>query len=218
MKRLTLAGILLSLLWITAFVFLLYIKRATLSGLEVNEWGDFFAGAVAPLAFFWLVLGYIQQGEELRLNTEALKAQHNELQRQVAETALLAANSERQAVAAEQLALAIRNEAERTELKEIADAQPILKLNGGSRNMDNYSVNVLNSGATAFNVTVESDTAKSIRIAPSLQSGHTGTLQIEGVYDFPFTFTICYEDRLKVVRSKTYRMVSPFEFLEERDS
>jgi hypothetical protein len=46
---------------------------------KLNEWGDFIAGFSAPLAFFWLVLGYMQQGEELKNNTEMLRLQAEEL-------------------------------------------------------------------------------------------------------------------------------------------
>ena len=49
--------------------------------MTLNEWGDFLAGTTAPLALFWLVIGYFQHGEELRLNTEALNAQKEELRR-----------------------------------------------------------------------------------------------------------------------------------------
>lgn len=50
-----------------------------------NEWGDFFAGVSAPLAFLWLVIGYFQQGEELGQNTKALEQQEKALQLQVDE-------------------------------------------------------------------------------------------------------------------------------------
>ena len=46
-----------------------------------SEHGDFFAGAAAPLAFFWLVVGYFQQGAEIRQNTRALRQQAEELKR-----------------------------------------------------------------------------------------------------------------------------------------
>ena len=57
--------------------------------MTLNEWGDFLAGVTAPLALLWLVIGYFQHGEELRLNTSALKTQQEELRRQVEETARL---------------------------------------------------------------------------------------------------------------------------------
>ena len=78
-----------------------FINWTELEVLEPNNFGDFLGGVVAPLAFLWLVVGYFQQGEELRQNTaalhlqaeelkgqkEALSAQHMQLQRQGFETA-----------------------------------------------------------------------------------------------------------------------------------
>ena len=104
MKRTTVFGSVLSVVWLGFFAWLLYYKRASLGQLALNEWGDFFAGFMAPLALIWLVLGYIQQGEELRLNTEALRMQQEELRRQVEETAALAEHAARQAGASEIMA------------------------------------------------------------------------------------------------------------------
>lgn len=47
--------------------------------LKLNEKGDFLAGVFSPLAFLWLVYGYLQQGQELKLNTQALTMQAEEL-------------------------------------------------------------------------------------------------------------------------------------------
>ncbi|WP_170417246.1 hypothetical protein [Ruegeria arenilitoris] len=54
-----------------------------LAPLELNEVGDFLAGAFGPLAIFWLVLGFFQQGKELRASVEALKLQAEELKNSV---------------------------------------------------------------------------------------------------------------------------------------
>jgi hypothetical protein len=48
-----------------------------------NEWGDWSAGLAAPVALGWLVLGYLQQSDELRKSTTALNAQANALRRSV---------------------------------------------------------------------------------------------------------------------------------------
>ena len=48
-----------------------------------NEFGDFLAGAFSPVAFFWLVLGYLQQQKELQQNTKALELQALELKNSV---------------------------------------------------------------------------------------------------------------------------------------
>ena len=49
--------------------------------LPAAELGSFLEGAFAPLAFLWLVIGYFLQQKELEQNTEALKAQAEEIQR-----------------------------------------------------------------------------------------------------------------------------------------
>ena len=63
---------------------------------QLNAWGDFFAGFFAPLAFLWLVLGYMQQGEELRHSTEALRLQAEELRNSVEQQSQLVAVSREQ--------------------------------------------------------------------------------------------------------------------------
>lgn len=51
--------------------------------LKLNEKGDFVAGVLSPLGFIWLIYGYIQQGQELKLNTQALTLQAEELSNSV---------------------------------------------------------------------------------------------------------------------------------------
>lgn len=51
--------------------------------LKLNEKGDLLAGVFSPLAFLWLVYGYLQQGQELKLNTKALELQVTELEKSV---------------------------------------------------------------------------------------------------------------------------------------
>lgn len=53
--------------------------------LKLSEIGDLSAGIFGPVAFLWLVLGYIQQGRELRLSSEALQLQAQELSNSVAQ-------------------------------------------------------------------------------------------------------------------------------------
>ena len=87
MKPLTTFGIWISGIWIVSMGAYAY-DRGLVAILEPNEFGDFLAGAFAPLAFLWLVLGYYQ-------NSQALLAQQEELKNQVAETRRLAAVAEK---------------------------------------------------------------------------------------------------------------------------
>ncbi|QJE97995.1 hypothetical protein [Luteolibacter luteus] len=45
-----------------------------------NTFGDAVAGTAGPLALLWVVLGFLQQGKELRQSGEALRMQADELQ------------------------------------------------------------------------------------------------------------------------------------------
>ncbi len=76
-------GLVLTLAWLAAGAYYIfgYVGWEKLTTYEINELGDFLAGFLAPLFFFWLVIGYFQQGEELRQNTAALHQQYEELKR-----------------------------------------------------------------------------------------------------------------------------------------
>ena len=120
--------------------------------MTLNEWGDFLAGTTAPLALFWLVIGYFQHGEELRLNTEALNAQKEELRRQVQETATLAENSERQAQEAERLAQITQAGIDREAAREAREAKPVFVPHGGEQSAKRRNTNIKNRGGEVSNV------------------------------------------------------------------
>lgn len=71
--------------WVGMLVVYVISNFDAVTNLAPNEFGDFLAGAFGPVALFWLVIGYFQQGEELQQNTEALRLQHEELMNSVAE-------------------------------------------------------------------------------------------------------------------------------------
>lgn len=78
-------GIACTSVWLT-FLWSYWLEDpARFAGLPPNEFGDFLAGAFAPLAFLWLVIGYAQQGEELQQNTAALLQQEKALRLQASE-------------------------------------------------------------------------------------------------------------------------------------
>lgn len=71
----------LSLVGIFAFYIVGLFERPA----SFNELGDFLAGVFAPIAFFWLIMGYVQQGKQLDQNTKALEQQERALQLQIDE-------------------------------------------------------------------------------------------------------------------------------------
>ena len=78
-------GLVITLLWISLFGFVIYLKWDVAVSMKPNEWGDLLAGATSPIAFLWLILAYHQQRKELQMNTQALLHQKEELSKQVAE-------------------------------------------------------------------------------------------------------------------------------------
>lgn len=82
-------------LYISGAIIIMGAKFDDLVNLDLNEIGDFAAGVFGPIAFLWLILGYLQQGKELKASTEALKLQAQELNNSVSQQSLMVASQER---------------------------------------------------------------------------------------------------------------------------
>ncbi|MFL8988697.1 hypothetical protein Q8X48_13240 [Pseudomonas sp. QLc11A] len=76
------AGVITSA-YLSLFLAIIIARGGEVFSLPLNELGDFAAGVFAPLAFLWLVLGYRQQGKELRESSVALRTQSEELKKSV---------------------------------------------------------------------------------------------------------------------------------------
>ncbi|MBT8175023.1 hypothetical protein KMP96_05140 [Acinetobacter baumannii] len=88
--------------------------------LPSNALGDFLAGAFAPLAFLFLILGYKQNNESIRIQSEELRASTEALQLQVAEM--------KESVDQQKL----MSELQKTELEERHNAAtPFISVHGG---------------------------------------------------------------------------------------
>ena len=81
-KRSLTTGIVVTVIWI-AIIVCIYLFTGLEHPKSLNEFGDFLAGVFAPVAFFWLILGYMQQGKQLDQNTKALEQQERALQLQI---------------------------------------------------------------------------------------------------------------------------------------
>ena len=139
-------GLAVSIAWLLVMSWVILRDPTVAYGLKPNEWGDFFAGFFAPLAFLWLVLGYLQQGEELQLSTNALHLQAEELrnsvqqQRELVEVSRLQVEAQREAF---QLERAIRQEALKPHF--------VIQNSGGSfsgTGSANYGLTIGNAGNT----------------------------------------------------------------------
>ena len=83
-KKSLIFGVIATLIWFLGIYVFSQSNSYNLPA-TLNELGDFLAGIFAPIAFFWLILGYIQQGKQLDQNTKALEQQEKALQLQIDE-------------------------------------------------------------------------------------------------------------------------------------
>jgi hypothetical protein len=81
----SIVGSVLSLIWLGGLGLIVWLNLDIALEMKLNEWGDFLAGGFAPLGFLWLVIGYFQQGKELKLSRESLVLQTQELSNSVAQ-------------------------------------------------------------------------------------------------------------------------------------
>jgi hypothetical protein len=92
-RKLVRFGAWVSGVWLIAISVILLVSawRSGWATLSPNAVGDMLAGAFAPLALGWLVLGFLQQGEELRISSRALQQQADELKHSVEQQRALVA-------------------------------------------------------------------------------------------------------------------------------
>ncbi|MCE5364447.1 hypothetical protein [Pseudomonas anguilliseptica] len=114
-------GMVVTILWVLGFSVVFWLNFDTALQLGLNEWGDFLAGSFAPMAFFWLVIGYFQQSKELRLSTEALRMQAEELRNSVEQQKELVKATQEDIAFAKAEAAGLRRERKKM-------AQPIFSL------------------------------------------------------------------------------------------
>jgi len=123
-RWLAIAGFFGTALYLGLAVLLMNEKLSDLADMPLNEIGDFLAGVFSPLAFLWLVLGFLQQGRELKASTDALTLQAEELRASVLQQEELVRVSRQQH---EEEVKARQAERQRNEIQ----AQPVLDIEKG---------------------------------------------------------------------------------------
>lgn len=154
-RGLTVFGLAATVTWCLLLAGYAWLARDKWAGLEPNAVGDFFSGAFAPLAFLWLVLGFFQQGTELRQSSEALRLQGRELQNSVRQQRELVKVTREQLQFDSAMLAAQRDELERT-------AKPIIAIRQGGNGPGNsgtrrhsFGVNNYGKRCTAVRVLVD---------------------------------------------------------------
>ena len=192
MKRRTKIGVTSTVVWIIIVVIVLYFHRFELDKTNLEGWGNFLAGFISPVAIFWLILGYLQQQEELKINTNALKLQQEELRKQVEETQTLVKLTEAQSKATIDLALAEKQRLREEYLKR----QPLFKYTDGQVNARSFIMNFRNIGGLARQLIIETIENVQTKIQPfdSIPPNATGMIQIVWFKEMPSLLSIKYVD------------------------
>lgn len=132
-KRLGAIGAISTLLYLILLGGLAGIRFEELKSLPLNSLGDFLAGAFTPVAFLWLVLGFLQQGQELRQGTEALLLQAQELRHSVEQQSI---SVEQQIIMANAATLQIEAQNREYQMRldeREAQLEPVLEFHSMSR-------------------------------------------------------------------------------------
>lgn len=148
-RKLSILGFVLT----AAYVWLLYFifdgRIVESLSMKPNEIGDLLAGMFGPLAILWLILGFFQQGIELRQNTRALELQAEELKNSVEQQRDLVEVSRKQFESHLDFAL-------QEEKKWKSAAQPVFVFNTDQMSRSNDEIHVemtiQNIGAAVTNV------------------------------------------------------------------
>ena len=142
-RTITRGGLVLSAALAVAITIVLFPIIDSSTDMKLNEWGDFFAGVFSPFAFLWLVVGYFQHGEQLRLNSKELHLQYVELRRQVDET--------------RNLVDAAKSELRFQEEREARAASPVFIFRGGGNSEREAKHDLHNFGAGVRDVEFSCD-------------------------------------------------------------
>lgn len=155
-KKLEFWGAFGTFLYLIIIALTVVFKFQDFQALKLNELGDFLAGVFGPIAFLWLVLGFLQQGRELKLSTDALQLQAQELKNSVEQQSIMASAAIQQIEAAQRAITIQQEEAERS-IAASFDARVGLKTGGGKPDTVMNKLYVENLGNTADHVIVTFD-------------------------------------------------------------
>lgn len=174
----------LSAFWLAITALVIYWNKDG----TFNEVGDFVAGMMSALAFFWLVIGYYLQRQELSLqreqlkqNEEALLLQAQELKNQVQETKELVRQNAR-------LADLREKEINLSQQEEEPLLIPIRIPRSYSTGLQSTTITFRNRGGDAINLKAYSEAARSTYIRPpsgGISRDEEGSIVIE--HDEPLT-------------------------------
>jgi hypothetical protein len=217
MKRTTVT-VIVSTAWLTTAIWWTFYRPCdtwAIPTMEPNAWGDWAAGTFAPLAFLWLVVGYFQQGEELRDNVRALHMQERALQLQVKELSESVKQQSAMAEAAAQHAATVSQGHSIALRAQLLPHQPRFADFARIRiaGTEDLGLRVTNDGAPCSNVRVTfqrpPDGVELVSDVGPWGTDGERLFQVDpGAEEFPLVrrVRISYEDALQIPQSQDFRV------------
>lgn len=213
-RALSLIGIVLTTVYLVTLLLMFGDRLDEVMAMEPNNIGDFLAGVFGPLAILWLILGFFQQGVELRQNTRALELQAEELRNSVEQQKQLVQVNHRQ-VEAELEVIQFEREQQRVAARPVFVFQGVGGRTSGGRTA--YSSTVKNLGNAATDILFSHEppfSSCSLRKAFSWNRGEDRRIEWEytdGIADKEVLVTISYVDASGLPGSQAFRFVPNFE-------
>jgi hypothetical protein len=204
-SRLPKIGIICTSLWIGVAIIYVAMIWPIFVNQEPADFATFLSGIFAPVAFFWLVLGFFQQGQELSYSSKALYLQQKELVNSVKQQTIIAR------IAADQLSFEkLRLEYEQKEKHRIS--QPVLlfesigdfRSESSSRNFDFY---MINKGQPCSKIEVSTNPNVCAVKRPQLfyeEKMYFGFAFAENSDIEPVSVTIQYVDSQKIAQTRQF--------------
>jgi hypothetical protein len=208
MKGLSEWGMGLTIVYLILLALLVGDRFQQLFSMPLNELGDFLAGAFGPLAIFWLILGFLQQGKELQQSTEALKLQATELTNSV--------QQQKELVEVQREQIEVGKEAKTLELERfVKEAKPIFRVetiypSSITNDVFTFKVSLINAGGSITSVKLVSD-------VDGFHPAQIAVWDKNSVKEFSFVhkstlgktaanLTIAYTDSLNIKGKKRFRI------------
>ena len=193
-RALAAIGIVLTVCYALFAWWLVGDRIQTLRGMDLNEVGDFLAGAFGPVAILWLVLGFFQQGIELRQGTDALRLQAKELSNSVEQQIELVATQKASLVNYER------------------SLEPLLQMHIADAGMDDggfyVSLNIINAGEYCDCVEIElsaSNSYQRVRDTAPLFRGDYNVVRFGELHEWEgFKVVVKYKTRSGRSNSQTF--------------
>lgn len=206
-STLNIVGGALTGIWLLGLAIYVWVAWDAFAELAPNAVGDFLAGAFAPLAFLWLVLGFFQQGKELRHSGEALWLQGRELQNSV--------EQQRELVNVTRDQLKFESEMLKQQQEDMARRErPVLKLTtGGSApqhgsDRRRYEFVLKNTGQECTDVAIIVNGKVTNAGCDVLVPGkpHTFARLLKAADDLEFTVVVTYLDGRRLPGEQAFRV------------